>query len=190
MKKNAILGFVLSAIILPVTAQNFSVNKTESTIEWNGEKVTGEHNGNILLKSGEFEIKNNKLTSGTFVMDMSSMTNLDIDDEGTRNKLMGHLKSDDFFGVEKYPTATLEIIESSVFQNGEAEVTGNLTIKANTHPITFKIMRDGNKFSTTLTVDRTLYDVRYGSGKFFENLGDKTIYDEFSLMIELSTIEK
>lgn len=190
MKKNAILGFVLSVIILPVAAQNFSINSSESTIEWNGEKVTGEHNGNIQLKSGEFEIKKNKLASGTFVMDMASMTNLDIDDEGTRNKLMGHLKSDDFFGVEKFPTATLEITKSSAFKKGEAEVTGKLTIKENTHPITFIVKRNGSKLSTNLTIDRTLYNVRYGSGKFFENLGDKTIYDEFTLKVNISATEK
>lgn len=190
MKKNVILGFVLSVTILPVSAQNFSIDSSESIIEWNGEKVTGEHNGNIKLKSGEFEIKKNKIVSGTFVMDMASMTNLDIEDAGMRGKLMGHLKSDDFFGVEKYPTAILEVTKSSTFKNGEAEVTAKLTIKANTHPITFKLKRDEDDLSTTLTVDRTLYDVRYGSGKFFENLGDKTIYDEFTLKVNLVAVSK
>lgn len=188
MKTIAFLGLALSMMVLPVAAQNYTLNPSETNIEWKGEKVTGEHNGNIALKSGEFAIKNNKITSGTFVIDMASMTNLDIEDEGMRNKLMGHLKSDDFFGVETYPTAKLVVTKSTGFKNGEAEVTGDLTIKSNTHPITFKVKKEGNSFNANLTIDRTLYNVRYGSGKFFENLGDKTIYDDFTLKIDFTAL--
>lgn len=190
MKTKLITGLVLSLLTLPLAAQDFVVTPASAEIEWRGEKVTGEHNGNIKLKSGEFEIKNNKIASGTFVIDMASMTNLDIKDEGMRNKLMGHLKSDDFFGVETYPTSKLVVTKSTAFQGGVAEVTGKLTIKENTHPITFKVIKDGDKFNAALTIDRTLYDVRYGSGKFFENLGDKTIYDDFDLKINFTATQQ
>ncbi len=190
MKTKVFLGLVLSVMVLPLSAQNYVVTPASANIEWHGEKVTGEHNGNIELKSGEFKVKNNKIASGTFIIDMASMTNIDIKDEGMRNKLMGHLKSDDFFGVETYPTSKLVVTKSTAFVDGVAEVTGNLTIKKNTHPVTFKVTKNGDKFTTSLVIDRTLYDVRYGSGKFFENLGDKTIYDDFDLKINFTATQQ
>ncbi len=184
--KKLLFGLALSIVMLPAFAQDYTVDTKKSSLHWIGKKVTGQHDGNIKIKSGEFTVKGNKLAKGTFVIDMPSMTNIDLaDNEGMMNQLMGHLKSDDFFGVEKYPEATLEIKKSSSFKDGKAEVTADLTIKDQTHPITFTVTQDGDKFSTTLVIDRTLYNVRYGSGKFFENLGDKTIYDEFTLEVSL-----
>jgi polyisoprenoid-binding protein YceI len=103
--------------------------------------------------------------------------------------LQGHLKSDDFFGVAKYPVATLVITGSTPFDKGTGVVSGTLTIKGITNPIEFKAAiqkkDDGTWFFANITVDRTKYNIRYGSGSFFDNLGDKTIYDEFKLKVNL-----
>jgi polyisoprenoid-binding protein YceI len=115
------------------------------------------------------------------------MTSITVSDNNER--LTGHLKSDDFFGVEKYPTARLVVNESSSFDKGSATVKGDLTIKGITNPIEFKAAYqkkdDGSWFFANIVVDRTKYNIRYGSGSFFDNLGDKTIYDEFKLKVSL-----
>jgi polyisoprenoid-binding protein YceI len=102
---------------------------------------------------------------------------------------LGHLKSDDFFGVVKYPLAKLVITGSTPFDKGSAVVSGTLTIKDATNPIEFKATsqkkEDGTWFFANIIVDRTKYNIRYGSGSFFDNLGDKTIYDEFKLKVNL-----
>jgi len=169
-----------------VFAQDYKVNTETSTLKWNGKKVTGEHYGFINLKSGEFTVKDKKITSGEFVIDMTSLTVEDLEGEW-RDKLTGHLNSDDFFGTADHPTAKLVITKSGTFKNGVAQVTGNLSIKGKTHPVTFNVKNEGGVYTSTITVDRTLYDVRYGSDKFFDNLGDKTIYDEFTLEVTLKT---
>lgn len=102
---------------------------------------------------------------------------------------MGHLKSEDFFGVEKYPVSKLVISGSTSFVKGSAVVKGNLTIKGISNPVEFKATYqkkdDGSWFFGNIVIDRTKYNVRYGSGSFFDNLGDKTIYDEFKIKVAL-----
>ena len=103
--------------------------------------------------------------------------------------LQGHLKSDDFFGVAKYPLAKLVITGSTPFDKGTGVVSGTLTIKDITNPIEFKATvqkkDDGTWFFANIIIDRTKYNIRYGSGSFFDNLGDKTIYDDFKLKVNL-----
>lgn len=183
--KKSILLFVAMALFAVSSAysQTYQVNADNAIVKWHGEKVTGEHNGEIQLKEGSFTVDNNRISAGTFVIDMSSITNEDIEDEENRGKLIGHLKSDDFFGVEKYPTAKLKITGSSPFIKDVAKVNGDLTIKAKTHPVEFEVTRNESTYSTDLTIDRSKYDVRFGSKSFFDNLGDKMIYDEFDLNI-------
>lgn len=166
-------------------AQEFEANTTKSELKWTGKKVTGEHWGFIVLKDGKLNIKNNKIVSGEFNIDMNSINCKDLTDESWNQKLVGHLKSDDFFGVAKFPTAKLVINESQAFNKDEAVVTGKLTIKGITHPLTFTAKRNGNTYESTITIDRSKYDIRYGSGKFFDNLGDNMIYDEFTLEVKL-----
>lgn len=161
------------------------VDAKKSSIEWEGKKVGGKHNGMIQLESGIIEMQGNKISGGTFVVDMSSITNLDLKDEGTNQKLVGHLKSDDFFGVEKYPTATFALSESSEFVNGKATVSGEITIKGKTEKISFDVMKDGETYSANVEIDRSKFDVRYGSKSFFNNLGDRAINDIFTLNITL-----
>jgi len=184
--KRTFLLFVVSALLLfnLEAQQKLTADAGKTKLEWLGEKVTGKHDGGISLQSGWLSWSDNKIQSGEFVIDMTSITSFE-----NLDKLLGHLKSDDFFGVEKYPTAKLVINESTAFDKGTATVKGNLTIKGVTNPVEFKATYqkkdDGNWFFANIVIDRTKYNVRYGSGSFFDNLGDKTIYDEFKLKVSL-----
>ena len=157
---------------------------SKTTLLWLGEKVTGQHNGTIMLKSGWLSFKDNKIVSAEFNIDMTTIKDVDAN-----ARLEGHLKSDDFFSVEKFPTAKLVITGSTSFEKGSGVVTGTLTIKGISNPIEFKSTvqkkDDGFWFYSNIVVDRTKYNVRYGSGSFFDNLGDKVIYDEFKLKVAL-----
>ena len=130
-----------------------------------------------------------QLTGGSFVIDMTSIACTDLKGE-TAGKLEGHLKSDDFFGVNNFPTATFNITQ--VVSRGTAgsyKITGDLTLKETTKPVRFNVQiteEDGQKIATgDVSIDRSDFNVRYGSGSFFDNLGDNTIYDEFDLSIRL-----
>lgn len=165
-------------------AQTFKADPSKSTIAWVGKKVTGQHNGEVKLSSGTITLDGDAVKSGTFEVDMNSLTVKDL--EGEYNaKLVGHLKNDDFFAVDKFPKATLVIKEAKKEANGSYTVKGDLTIKGVTKPITFPatIKTTGGTLTATATivVDRTLYDIRYGSKSFFDNLGDKAIDNEFTL---------
>lgn len=170
----------------PIDGEKKEVNVSESKITWKGYKVTGSHEGTIDLKSGHLVMDGNKLTGGEFVVDMTSITNLDMASGEGKEKLEGHLKSDDFFGVENHPTAKLVIKSAESMNKNSYSVKGDLTIKGKTNPVTFVVSIYENKATATLKVDRAKYDVRYGSGSFFDNLGDKTIYDEFDLVVDLA----
>lgn len=184
MKKLFSLAVIVLFVAASAIAQSYSVDPAKSVLKWNGKKVTGEHYGKISLKEGKFEVKDSKVVSGKFVIDMASITVEDLQGEWA-DKLSGHLKSDDFFGVANHPEAVLVLKESSKLVNGKAKVKADLTIKGITNAIEFDAVQTGSEFSAVITVDRSLYNVRYGSGKFFENLGDKTIYDDFTLDVKL-----
>ena len=198
MKKLFLSAFIIAGMLtasraaLPTNGDEFKINTAASKIEWTGRKVTGKHSGTIGVKSGSLTMKDGMLVGGTITIDMFSIAVTDLQGEGAA-KLERHLKSDDFFGVEKFPTATLIVKESIAKGKGEFEVKGDLTIKGITQPVTFTthIKPDGKKYTanSNITIDRSLFDVRYGSGKFFEGLGDKTIYDVFDLAISLVTEE-
>ncbi|MDY6800937.1 MAG: YceI family protein [Bacteroidota bacterium] len=183
------LGILIGTMLISIFAfaQEISVNTDLSELKWTGKKVTGEHWGYIQLKDASLSVKNDKIQSGVFKIDMESMDNQDLENEKTNAQLIGHLKSDDFFSVDKYPVATLEIKESTPFKNGFAEIKADLTIKGITHPISFKAEQLVNGYKADITVDRTKYNVRYGSGKFFDNLGDNMIYDDFTLEVKIIT---
>jgi len=185
-------NFVLALIILlsgnVMFAQKAEVDTKKSSIEWFGEKIGGQHEGNIEVKSGYLELKNEKIVEGNFVVDMTTITNTDIEDEDYNQKIVGHLKSDDFFGVEEYPTANFVLTKSSKFSDGKATVTGDITIKGKTESISFEVTRAGNEYTAKLDIDRSKFDVRYGSDSFFDNLGDRAIDDIFTLDIKLVVI--
>ena len=187
MKKNVLKGAAASVIVLTTlafTTMKKEINIKESKVTWKGEKVTGSHTGTIDLKSGFFNMEDEKLVGGEFVMDMTSLSNDDLKGE-SKQKLEGHLKSEDFFGVEKFPTSTLVITSIAEKGNGSYGVVGNLTIKDITKPVTFDLKMNEDSANAKLTIDRSKYDVKYGSGSFFDNLGDKTIYDNFDLEVNL-----
>lgn len=155
-----------------------------SKVVWKGYKVTGSHEGTITLKSGFLTFTEGKLTDGAFTINMTTITNTDLEGE-YKGKLEGHLKSDDFFGVEKNPTATLVFKKVKSTGKNSYKVTGDLTIKGITNTVTFNLSVYGNKANASLKIDRTKFDVRYGSTSFFDNLKDKAIYDEFDLVADL-----
>jgi len=181
MKRVLLLLTLSGLFLINVGAQSkLTADTTKTKLLWLGEKVTGQHTGTINLQSGWLTWQDNKITSGEFDIDMASLK-----DTENNKMLIGHLKSDDFFGVVKYPLAKLVITGSTPFDKGSGMVTGTLTIKDITNPIEFKATTqkkdDGTWFFANITIDRTKYNIRYGSGSFFDNLGDKTIYDDFNL---------
>ncbi|HLN20950.1 MAG TPA: YceI family protein [Bacteroidales bacterium] len=182
--KHLFILIVAAQLVTVAAAQTKNANTEKTAIVWFAEKVTGDHKGTVNLKSGWIDFTDNRIKGGEFVVDMST-----IKDADNNQKLESHLKSEDFFGVEKYPTAKLVLKESTPFEKGTATVKGELTIKDKTEPVEFKAALqnkdDGLWFFTNLTVDRTKYNVRYGSGTFFDNLGDRTIYDEFKLRVSV-----
>lgn len=189
LSKITLLFFILFSMATYTHAQSFTVNNQQSTVKWNGKKVTGEHYGSINFKSGTLQVKDGQVTGGTFEMDMNSITVEDITDENTNGRLKGHLKSDDFFSVDKHPVSRLNITGVKKLSGNEYEFTGNLTIKAITHPITFKASStvNGNTLQAEgrMVVNRALYEIKFRSGSFFQNLGDNLIYDEFTLDFKL-----
>lgn len=184
--KNALLLLTLTIFLSVNTMaqEKLTADKGKTTLTWLGEKVTGQHTGTIDLKSGWLSWKDNAIAAGEFEIDMASLK-----DSERNERLEGHLKSDDFFGVEKYPVTKLVLTGSTPFEKGSAIVKGNLTIKDTTNPVEFKATMqktdEGTWFYANIIVDRSKFNVRYGSGSFFDNLGDKTIYDEFKLKVSL-----
>ena len=170
---------------------NYAVSLKQSKVEWVGKKVTGQHNGTVAIKSGSLVIKDGMLKGGEFTMDMATITSTDLEGE-YQQKLNGHLKSADFFGVEQYPEAKFVITTvKENGKNGRFSVTGDITIKETTKEISFdaQLVNSGEGIVAVadIVIDRSEFDVRYGSGSFFDNLGDKTIYDDFTLSVNLVT---
>jgi polyisoprenoid-binding protein YceI len=186
MKTIKFFGLLVLALTLTTTvfAEKQKVDVAKSTVKWLGKKVTGEHSGTISVKEGSLDVENGKVKGGKVVIDMNSIVDTDLADASWNAKLVGHLKSDDFFGVATYPTADLVItkVEGNTY-------SGNLTIKGVTNPTSFTAIasKDGKStvYKGTITVDRSKYNIKYGSKSFFDNLGDKVIYDEFTLDFSL-----
>jgi polyisoprenoid-binding protein YceI len=182
--KTIALALVVALSSVSINAQTKKVDVKTSTVKWVGKKVTGEHSGTVNLKDGALVFKGKKLAGGTFTVDMTSINATDLTGE-YQGKLNGHLKADDFFGTEKFPTAKLVFKTIGAKATDVYTVTADLTIKGITKPVTFDITVKGNTATTAFKVDRTKYDIKYNSGNFFENLGDKTINDEFELTVAL-----
>tara|TARA_B100000575_G_scaffold146900_1_gene117256 strand:+ start:17435 stop:18046 length:612 start_codon:yes stop_codon:yes gene_type:complete len=165
----------------------YTIQQDQSELVWTGRELsTSSHYGTIDFQSGQFEINDGLISSGEFIVDMTTINNQDLP-EDARPRLEGHLKSDDFFSVESHPTATLTITGSQLISEGVWNVTGNLTIKGFTHPVEFEMLNSENGWAANLVFDRSKYDVRFRSGTFFQNLGDKLIFDEIELAINFKT---
>lgn len=162
----------------------------KSMIEWKGFKPTGSHNGTIAVKQGKVKVNNGAIESGKFVIDMNSIAVTDIPAEEEGNaKLKGHLTSPDFFDVETYPNAEFEVTGIKTVE-GKTMLSGNLTLKDATNNISIPVateMKDNmmTLTSETFTIDRSKWNVKYGSKSFFDNLGEKFINDDIELKITL-----
>ncbi len=195
MKKLITFTFMLLASTGMLLASNgepktINLDNTNATISWKGYKIGGSHEGNVGLASGDIQMTDGALSGGNFVIDMASISCTDMEGEYA-DKLVGHLASDDFFGVASYPTAKLDITKVvSRGVAGEYKVIADLTIKDKTNPVKFNVFtNEAGEMTANITIDRSEYDVRYGSGSFFDNLGDNTIYDEFEISVTLSAGE-
>jgi polyisoprenoid-binding protein YceI len=173
---------IFSAFALKDTG--FKVDTEKSKITWVGKKVTGQHNGTIQLAEGSFTMKGKKVAGGSFTIDMTTLK-----DAEANARLETHLKSDDFFSTEKFPKATF--VTSKIESKGGDQylVKGDLTIKGITNPIEFpatiNVANGQITAKANIVVDRTKFDIKFRSGNFFENLGDKAIEDNFELGVEL-----
>ena len=173
---------------LQASDASYTINSDQSIIVWTGREVTtSKHFGNIYFASGQFEVKSGLISSGEFVVDMTTIDNQDLPEE-RRPRLEAHLKSDDFFSVESHPTALLSILSSESMSEGKWLVSGELTIKTFTHPVEFEMLNSNDGWKANLVFDRSKYEVKFRSGTFFENLGDKLIYDDIELAINLKTL--
>ena len=183
------MAIILGLPGLAGAAETYQLDLQQSQIEWVGKKVTGQHNGVVSLKSGQVTLDGKKITGGEFKVDMTSIKVLDISDAEKNQKLTNHLNSEDFFATASNPESNFKINSVKDLGDNKAEITGDLTIKGITKPVTFPatLSLQGDKIQATgtLKVDRTLYNIRYGSGKFFQGLGDKLINDEFELKLNL-----
>jgi polyisoprenoid-binding protein YceI len=172
-------------------ATTYKVDASKSELKWNGKKVTGEHYGTINLKEGSFTLDGAKLTGGSFVADMNSIIVQDLTDKEYNGKLLGHLKSEDFFSVEKHPTAKFVVTNATQKSGNTYDVTGNLTIKGITKPVTFPVTvtpaGNGAAVKGTIVVDRSKYDMKFRSKSFFDaaTLGNNLIYDDFTIDVNL-----
>jgi len=168
------------------TAQTKKVDPAKSKISWVGKKVTGKHEGTVNLTDGVLIFKADKLVGGNFGVDVASITVTDLKAGQGKEDLEGHLKADDFFGTTKFPTAKLTFKSVGEKAKDTYSVTADLTIKGITKPVKFDITVKGDTATTSFKVNRTLYGIEYGSGNFFQNLGDKAINDDFDLTVNLS----
>ena len=179
-----IVAAIATLMSFNVKDYEYKIDNQKSKITWVGKKVTGQHIGTINLSEGSFKVKGNKIASGSFIIDMASLK-----DGEANQKLEGHLKSDDFFSTDKNPTATF--VTSKIESKGGDQyvVKGNLTIKGITNEIEFPAtiqVTDGQiTAKAKILVDRTKFDIKFRSGNFFENLGDKAIEDNFELNVDL-----
>ena len=190
----ALIAFAAFSFTNPVKeVKTYAVDASKSTVKGVAKKVTGQNDGIVTMKEGNLEYTDGMLSGGSFVVDMTSIAVKDLKGN-MAGKLEGHLKSADFFDVENHPTATFtitKVVPRGV--KGEYKVEGDLTVKGITESIKVPIVKmtegeDGisTAESITIVLDRTDYNVKYGSGTFFGNLGDKTIYDDFELTIDVS----
>lgn len=176
-------------VSVAITTSN--VDTEASVLHWKGTKPTGAHDGVVHFKDGGIKLEDGKLVGGEFVIDMSTITNKDMEGSEGAGKLEGHLKSPDFFAVETYPTSKF-VVTNVAEAEGKLNITGNLTIKDVTKSITIPATLTTEAGVTTLTsetfsIDRADFNVKYGSKKFFDNLKDKFIDDIMELSFEVKT---
>jgi len=175
-------------------AMEFKVDTAASVIEWKGSKPTGKHTGTIKLAEGTFSANDSIIESGSFVIDMQSINITDLEGKDKKDleaHLMGTVegKEGDFFNATKYPEATFEVTEITE-KDGQKMLSGNLTIKEETKNITFPVSINQSDDSMEITseefsIDRTNWNVNFGSKSVFDGLGDNFVSDDITLKINL-----
>jgi polyisoprenoid-binding protein YceI len=172
--------------------QKYSIDIKESVVAWKGFMLIGSngHTGYVYISKGELMIENGQLMGGTAEVNMNTI----VDDKyRSDNNLIQHLKDPDFFDVEKFPISTFAITKVESTNSENKKITANLTIKGITQPVTFpaKIaVKDGIvKMNGKLVIDRTQWNVRYNSGKFYNILADETISDDIEFNINIVAYE-
>jgi len=184
----ALVAFFAISFFSTSWAETYTVVPSKTNLKWTGTKAVGEHYGSLKVKSGKLVLEGNSVKSGEFTIDMNSLTVDDMEPGEWHDKLLGHLKSDDFFSTNKHSNAKF-VITKVVGEYGNTVITGDLTIKGKTHPVTFvtTMKSEGNTstFDAKITVNRIKYGIKYSSGSFFENLGDKLIHDNFTIDLKL-----
>lgn len=191
----ALLALVFAVTSIGASAQDkpktetFDIVPSESKITYVGKKVTGQHTGNVDIKNGNLVFKGDLLVGGEITADMNTITSTDLTEKEWNDKFTTHMKSADFFNVEKHPETKVVIKNSKKTKKG-LEVNGDLTMVGTTKPITFivtNLKKSGDSVTakTDLKLNRTLWGLKYGSGSFFKGLGDKAIDDEFTLSVEI-----
>ncbi|MBL6644892.1 MAG: YceI family protein [Flavobacteriales bacterium] len=170
-----------------------NVDSKSSNVTWVGEKVTGSHNGDIQISSGFITMEEGLISAATVIIDMTTINTLNLEGRG-KTSLDGHLKSDDFFGTDQFPTAQFELnsVQPIRATNGmNFTANGTVTIKGRTAEVSFPIKVEQGKKTVSIAgeikLDRSQFDVRFRSKSFFDaaELGDKLIYDEFTIAFEL-----
>ena len=183
-----LLGFLTVVNANPPKSTVYKVDTKNSTLKWTGKKTGADHQGTVMLKSGSIVMQNNVIKSGSFEIDMNSMKSTDLTGEDA-GKLIGHLSSADFFDVKNYPTAKFVITKATKLSTGGYQIDGDLTVKGITKPVRFNSTLTGDSKTKTakgkVVIDRTKYDIKFASKNFFENLGDKFVYDEFDVDLNL-----
>jgi polyisoprenoid-binding protein YceI len=193
----AVIGMItLSAFTFK--GDTYKVDTKTSSMEWTGKKLTGEHNGTILLSSGEVEVTKDIVTGGKFEINMTTIEDKDLQDPAYKAKLEGHLKGADWFDTQKFPKATFLITSVTPVKDAKEggythTVKGNLTIKDKTNEISFDAvikMADGKVACVgQAIIDRSKFDIKYGSKTFFPEIGDKLIYDEFTVKFNVVAVK-
>jgi polyisoprenoid-binding protein YceI len=179
-----------------VSSMELPLDVAASSLAWTGKKVSGQHTGTLKFKEGSFKVSRNGIVGGTIVIDLNTIVDTDLTDADYNKKLVTHLKSEDFFDVAKHPTAIFKIkkfTELFTFAPGgpNANVTGDLTIRGVTKPISFGLFYyskdNGFEAKGKVLVERTQYGLKYNSKKFFSiaKLGDKMIDDTFEVELDI-----
>ena len=188
--KMRILFIILIASIAStqIIARTYHVENKQSKVSWLAKKIGGEHRGTIQVAEGLITEKDGQL-SGSISIDMNSIRVMDLQDPEKNAKLIGHLKSDDFFNTTAFPRATLLITGSKNLGKNQYQINGKLTIREKTNPVQFsaiiQILQSEFKARGKMTIDRSKFNVKFRSASFFEGLGDKLIYDDFELTFEV-----
>lgn len=187
MFKNLLVATVaLASVTAFAKAEKVEIDPAASKITYVGKKVTGQHTGDVKIANGYLNFEKGALKSGEVVADMTTITNVDIADQEYHKKFIDHMNSADFFDTANAKTATIVIKNAKKVKGDNYKVTGDLTIKGKTAPISFDAVANKDKATANVVFDRTKYDIKYGSGKFFQGLGDKMITDEVQLTVDLT----